>query len=232
MVRDGKVTATLQQAPLDEVIDTIADETGAELRGGVAPERLVTLRLDAVPVEDALERLLGSHSFTLTYDADGNLKRIELSAAAAAGPAAKAAQTAAPGAANDATADASTRMSDYIRGNPTVEVGGRLGRVLGTNTTTFQDVLREALKNEDPRVRAEGRRAMVKALVSDPQVRDALVATLDGMPDDTLARTLRSVAGADAGQLAAAFARYGRSAELSQRMQRAMVEIRRQGDGS
>src|SRR5262249_19728828 len=144
-VRDGKVTAALQQAPIDEVIDAIADETGAELRG-VAPEREVTLRLDAVPVEDALERLLGSPGFTLTYDADGNLKRIELSVANAAGAAPKAATaSAASNTPQTAASEASTRMSDYINGNPTVEVGGRLGRVLGTNTATFQDVLHQAL---------------------------------------------------------------------------------------
>jgi hypothetical protein len=225
------VTAALQQAPIDEVIDAIADETGAELRG-VAPDREVTLRLDAVPIEDALERLLGSHSFTLTYDADGKLKRIELSTAGGAGAASKATTAAgAPGSpANPATENA--RLNDYIRGNPTVEVGGRLGRVLGTNTSTFQDVMREALKNEDPRVRAEGRRAMVRSLVTDPEVRGALVATLDGMPAEALARALRGVAGADAEQLAAAFARYGRSAAISQRMQRAVIEIRRQDDGS
>lgn len=231
-VRDGKVSAALQQAPLDAVIAAIADETGAEVRGGT-PEREVTLRLDAVPLEDALERLLGSHGFTLTYDADGHLKRITLSTAGEAGPASKApTATAGPSSTENPATEAGARMSEYIRGNPTVEVGGRLGRALGTNTATFQDVIREALKNDDPRVRAEGRRAMVKTLVSDPSVRDALVATLDGMPDDALARTLRSVAGADAEQLAVAFARYGRSAALSQRMQRAMIEIRRQGDGS
>src|SRR5262245_8890222 len=84
VVRDGKVTATLQQAPLDVVVAAIAKQTGAEVRGAVPPGREVTRQLDAVPLEDALERLLGAHSFTLTYDSDGNLKRIALATTAGA----------------------------------------------------------------------------------------------------------------------------------------------------
>ncbi|HWP66166.1 MAG TPA: hypothetical protein VNO26_09660, partial [Candidatus Limnocylindria bacterium] len=90
-VRDGRVTASLRQAPLDAVIAALARETGAEVRGALPEPRTVTLDLDAVPLEAALERLLGSRSFTLTYDAEGRLKRLALPAggatAAAAPPA-------------------------------------------------------------------------------------------------------------------------------------------------
>ncbi|HWP67270.1 MAG TPA: hypothetical protein VNO26_15335, partial [Candidatus Limnocylindria bacterium] len=135
------------------------------------------------------------------------------------------------GSGNPAT-DPNARVSEYVRGNPTVAVGGRLGRALGTNTATFQQVLHAALKDEDPRVRAQGRRVVVKTLVADPTVRDALVATLNGMPDDALARALRSIAGADAEELAIAFARHGRSPELSRRMHDVVGVLRRQGGAS
>jgi len=230
VVRDGKVTATLEQAPLDLVVAAIAEQTGAEVRGSVPPGREVTRRLDAVPLEDALERLLGTHGFTLTYDADGHLKRIAL--AMGAGESAPKAPAPATSPVAGPSDDVSARVSQYISGNQTVQVGGRLGKALGTDTATFQDVLRVALKDPDPRVRAEGRRSMVRALTSDPTVRDALVATVGGMSDDVLARSLRSIAGADAERLATAFARYGRSPELSQHMQRAVAEMHRQGAGS
>ena len=234
VVRDGKVTGSLQQAPLDAVVDSIADQTGAEVRGAVQPGREVTLRLDAVPLEDALERLLGAHSFTLTYDSDGRLKRIALATTAGNTHPAAAAPARSPvsGPMDPAAAEATKRISQYVQGNQTVEVGGRLGKALGTDTATFQDVLRVALKDPDPRVRAEGRRSMVRAITGDPTVREALVASVSGMSDDVLAQALRNVAGADAARLAAAFARYGRSPELSQRMQKAVAELHRQGSGS
>ena len=56
VVRDGKVTARLEQAPLAAALAAIAQETGAEVRGEVLNPRPVTLELDAVPLEDALER--------------------------------------------------------------------------------------------------------------------------------------------------------------------------------
>ena len=43
VVRDGKVTGSLQQAPLDAVVDSIAEQIGAEVRGAVQPGREVTL---------------------------------------------------------------------------------------------------------------------------------------------------------------------------------------------
>jgi len=234
-VRDGKVTARLERAPLAAVITAIAEQAGAELRGEVLDPRTVTLELEAVPVEAALERLLGAQSFTLTYRSDGRLKRITLGSD---GARARAASPGAPGPAGTPAAgspesrEATRRVGEYVQSDETVGVSGRLADALGTNTTTFQQVLGTALKHDDPRVRAEARRAMVKALAADPEVRAALVAAVDGMPDATLLQTLRSVAGADAEQLAITFARYGRSPALSRRMQHAVSELRRQGDGS
>lgn len=231
VVRDGKVTARLERAPLAAALTAIAGQTGAELRGEILDPRTVTLELEAVPVDAALERLLGAQSFTLTYRHDGRLKRITLGRNGARGRGTNP-NAPAPPALSPEAQEATRRVGDYVKSNQTVPVGGRVADALGTDTAAFQQVLGTALKHEDPRVRAEARRTMVNALVADPEVHAALVAAIDGMPDETLVRTLRSVAGADAEQLARAFARYGRSPTLAHRMQRALAELRRQGDGS
>src|SRR5262245_54685744 len=113
VVRDGKVTATLEQAPLDQVVAAIAAQTGAEVRGAVPPGREITRRLDAVPLEDALERLLGAHGFTLTYDSDGHLKRIALATTAGGAHPAATAQMPALPPMDDAAAEATKRVSQY-----------------------------------------------------------------------------------------------------------------------
>ena len=232
VVRDGKVTARLERAPLEATIAAIVEQTGAELRGQLLAPREVTLDLDAVPVDEALERLLATQSFTLTYRSDGRLKRIALGREAARAHGARPNGPANAAAPTPETQEATRRVGEYVRDNETLRVGGRLGRALGTDTATFQQVLGTALKHEDPRVRADARRVAVKALAADPEVRASLVAALDGMPDDRLLSTLRGLAGADAEKLALAFARYGRSATLSARMQHAIAELRRQPDGS
>jgi hypothetical protein len=235
VVRGGAVTARLERAPLADVVSAIAEQTGAELRGELVAPGPVTLELQAVPLAEALERLLTVQSFTLTYRSDGRLKRITLGREAARGREAnpktsgRAGTTSSP---SPESQEATRRVAEYVRGNETVPVGGRLGRALGTDTPTFQQILGTALKHEDPRVRAEARRVAVKALAADPEVRSALVTAVDGMPDETLVKALRGLAGDDAARLALAFARYGRSAALSMRMQRAISELRRQSDGS
>jgi len=185
-----------------------------------------------VPLEDALERLLGAHSFTLTYDSDGHLKRIALAmTAGAAHPATAAgAQTPALPPMDDAAAEATKRVSQYIQRNQTVQVGGRLGKALGTDTATFQDVLRVALKDPDPRVRAEASRSMVRALTGDPTVRDALVASMNGMSDDVLARALRSIAGADANGVLRGHEEGMASSEIDRFRQPAPLRFLRSGD--
>jgi len=235
VVRDGTVTARLERAPLADVVSAIAEQTGAKLRGELLAPRPVTLELQAVPVAEALERLLGVQNFTLTYRSDGHLKRITLGREAARGHGvdphapARGGTTPMPSAESQ---EATRRVAEYVRSNETVPVGGRLGRALGTDMPNFQQVLGTALKHEDPRVRAEARRVAVKALTADPEVRAALVTAIDGMPDETLVKALRGLAGDDALQLALAFARHGRSAALSMRMQQAVSVLRRQSGGS
>jgi hypothetical protein len=230
-VRKGTLTATLERVPVATVIATLVEQTGAELRGEVLTPHDVTVELHDVPLDEALERILGDQSFTLTYDADGRLKRIVLGGEAVRTPTAKpgAPVTAggpAPWPPNKEVADAARRVAEFIQSDPTVPVRGRLAKALGTETSTFKQVVTAAIKHEDARVRAEARRATVKSLVADPELRVAVVTTIDSIPDDALVKALRSAAGADATLLANAFARHGRSPVLSRRMQRLISQLR------
>jgi hypothetical protein len=232
VVHQDKVTAILERVPVTTVLTTIVEQTGAELRGDVPAPHDVTLELHDAPLEEALERILGEQSFTLTYEADGRLKRIVLggTASPASGPSGPAAGASTPGAPSPEVADATRRVAEFVQSDRTVTVDGHLAEALGTGTTTFQQVLAAALRHEDPRVRAEARRAAIKSLVADPEVRMAFATTIDSLSDTALVHALRTAGGPDAEELATALGRHGRSPVLARRMQRALPQLRAPAD--
>src|SRR5206468_1553830 len=64
-------------APLTAVLEEIAHQSGAAIRGE-ASVRGVSASFEDVPLPDALVRLLGEQNFTLRYDSDGKLRTIDL----------------------------------------------------------------------------------------------------------------------------------------------------------
>ena len=234
VVRDHTVSAKLHGVPLPAVLARLSEASGAALTGEAADSRDVTLTLRRVPFEEALKRLLRTQSFTLTYDGDGGLKRITLGGAARETSASTAGATGRqepPATSADQAKEAVQPLARFLQANRLVRVSGRVARFLGTNVAPFGDVLQAALKSEDAQVRARARRIMVQALTEGPEVRGALVAMLGPLPDDKLAALLRGGGGVDAQALAEAFARYGRSVELTRAMQRALAQMRAQPVG-
>src|SRR5438105_8588602 len=75
--RDDRLTIRARDTPVGEVVDALKRQSGAEVRGAV-PEGAVSAEIDTLPLREALARLLGERSFTLTYGEDGRLKTIEL----------------------------------------------------------------------------------------------------------------------------------------------------------
>ena len=75
--RDDRVTVHAEQVPRADVLAAIARATGAELRGQVIDAGDLTIVFDAVPLGDALHRVLGTQSFTVTYG-EGARVRVRL----------------------------------------------------------------------------------------------------------------------------------------------------------
>lgn len=232
VVAGDTVTATLRAVPLDRVLSEIARQTGAELVGHPAPARDVTGDLHAIPLNEALHRLLGPWSFTLTYTRDGHLKRILIGGGPSEGSAAGIAGATRPSAGTRERADGGastverTATGGTFPGASPVAVQGRLARVLGTNLAPFDDVWQAALTNEDRRVRAMARRAAIRALTADPEVHESWAAATAAAPVDALIAVLRAIGGTDARELALAFARYGRSDDVARTMRRAVDQMR------
>ena len=75
---DDRLTAHVDAVPVHQVLDAVATASGATIRGQPLDDRPVSADLDAVPIDDALHRLLGSQNFTLSFGSGGRLKTVVL----------------------------------------------------------------------------------------------------------------------------------------------------------
>jgi hypothetical protein len=73
-----RVTAHFQGVPVGDALAAVARAVGAEIRGSIAAPHDVSLELTAVPLGEALARLLGEQNFTVRYGDGGRVKTIEL----------------------------------------------------------------------------------------------------------------------------------------------------------
>ena len=78
VVDQGRLTISVQDAPLDEVLQAVGDESGIaiETRGDLAAS--ITISFADVPLYEGIRRLLRGHSYMLSGDVDQS-RRIEIS---------------------------------------------------------------------------------------------------------------------------------------------------------
>lgn len=192
--RDDALTVRLTEAAVGDVLADLGHQAGADIRGEVPSGRTVTAEFDAVPLPEALHRLLGEQNFALVYAEGGRLRTIKLLGApqqAAAGAVAPVA-SASPSPAKPASVQS---LLGLMASHPPVPIGGRLAQVLGSSTATLAQVLEASVHQEDPVLRSEAVRAALQAFEADPQLRSTFVSTLNGIDDAELATLLRGVAG-------------------------------------
>src|ERR1051326_1203772 len=72
------LTVRLAKAPLADVLDEVARQTGAEVHGELRAPHEVTAEFDTVPLPEALHRLLGDQNFALVYGTGGRLRVVKL----------------------------------------------------------------------------------------------------------------------------------------------------------
>jgi len=200
-VSDGRVSLDARDAPLQAILDEIGDRTGLRVRfdePGTAQigDELVTLTLDAVPVEEALRRLLRERDFVLVY-APGRPAEAHVysrSAEAAGGEAPPAASVSSAPPAEPVDRNGAAALRNEALGNPDPAARARAleGLAASADQKATRDTLLEVLEREhvpgllrraldivglqDARARQvlEGRAAYDPA----PEVRDAARALL------------------------------------------------------
>jgi hypothetical protein len=192
--RDDRVTIRAQESAVTDILDQLRQQSGAELRGEPPPTGPVTLQVEAVPVREALERLLGERSFTLTYGQKGRLKVIELKG----GP--QAARNAPPeepearpgGLPRKVVWDGVAHVFAVPK---VVPVTGPLAEALGSNRVFFVHLMQAAADRcEDRLCRKQAWRAGLRAMEEDQELRNAFLGATGLMDDEELTAFARAMA--------------------------------------
>lgn len=204
---DGRLTARIDGVPLGDVLDALARETGAEVRGEVLAPRDVTMRFDDLPIERAVDRLLGPQSFTLRYGADGRLQSIDLGGLPAGPPA--------------RPEDPETGAAPDLQWHRVPLTPG-LQRALNREYAPLAAVIDAAAHRSNARVRAEATQLVVTTIETDPALRKSIL----GMSDAALAALLRQFAGQRVADVVGGIMGAARSFELRTKAARVLQELR------
>jgi hypothetical protein len=205
--QDGRLTARLDGEDLTEVLGEVARQAGLEVRGTPTDPQPLRLQLDAVPLADALPRLLAGQSFLVTWGG-GRIKGVRL--LGGAHPTTLLATGESPASAPIEEGETGSLAASH---RPVV-IGGRLARAVGAEETNFSEIMGVAMQNPDPRVRADALRVGLRIVDAEPELRSDLLQALDGLDDAHVAAWLTKVAGSYAGEVARRAARTSRSGSL------------------
>jgi hypothetical protein len=210
---DDALSVHVRQRPLADVIDEVARQTGATVKGSLKNPRDVSADFDAVPLADALGRLLGGdQNFALIYGGDGKLRTLRLLGSVDAQRASGATRVpAGPTAAGVQQPQATPASLAEVMAKTPIPLSGRLAQALGPQAQ-LSDLITAGLRNEDPSIRAEAVQTAIRTIENNSEMRSAVMGTLQGMDDAHLATMVRGMA-ADHGEefliQAAGHARHG-----------------------
>ena len=184
--RDDRLSVHASDVPVRDVLEEVTRQSGATVRGTV-PDDKVSATFDALPLREALARLLGDRSFTLVYADTGRLKAIELKGAAGAQKSSVEAR-ASDKDGKKARWDTLERVFDDKRPVP---VDGTVAEASGKSEVTWQELLGTAANHDNPVVRAEAFRAAVREVDRNPAMRAAVLKALTPLSAEELAELAR-----------------------------------------
>jgi hypothetical protein len=217
------LTVRLDKVPLSDVLSDIGQQSGAEIRGTLREPREVTADFEAVPLSEALARLLGDQNFALVYDKEGSLRAVKLLGGPLAGGAAPPVVAALP---PPSAGKTPIDIRELLLSHPPVPVHGRLAQTLGTDSATLQQLMELSFHNEDPTVRAEALRAGVQTLEGEPNLRQAVIGALNSFDDAALSTLLRGAAGANAEEVAMQVLTQSRAPEVRVKASSVLQKLR------
>lgn len=226
--QSDRLTLRAKDTPLADIIDALKRQSGAELHG-TAPDKTTSATLDAVPLREALERLLGTESFALTYGDGGHLKKIELRG----GPV-EAKSTPQPteptpgrGSHDGKTPEHWLAVLDGL--SVPVNVSGPLREKAGAEVVGWDFMLHWASQHDDPAMRAEAIRTAVRAIEANDQMREGVIGSLLRMNDQQLNEYVRAMARSIEDEpilLVKSIVRYSRDSEVRSRAHDLIRQLR------
>jgi hypothetical protein len=223
------LTVKLAKVPVSDVLAELSRVSGAEIRG--QPNgRDVSAEFEAVPLPDALHRLLGDQNFALIYGDGGKLKAVKLLGGPQSQPAAGNATAGVPKPvmAPTPTGDPGMVLRLFASQSP-VPVTGRLAQALGGETATFQQLMDTGMHHEDAGIRAEAVRAGLQGIERDANLRTAVLNTVNALDDAQLGDMVRGMAGERAEEFMMHVATQSRASELRIKASSVLQQIRNAG---
>src|SRR5262249_47624987 len=205
-LKGDRLTVRVTGVPLDDLLNAIADQSDAEIRGSVLAPRDVTTDFENVPVQDGLHRILGDQNFLLTYRQDGTLRTLAL----LGGP-----EEAPP---STRVVKAGATLAELMQRSVPVIPGTKVARFLGHDSATLQQLGDVMRGQDDVRLRMEAMRAGVNGIDSQQDLRDATVKALQGADDAVIQSVARGLAGDRARETVSQIATLSRTPEIRTRM--------------
>jgi hypothetical protein len=201
--RDSSLSVRLTDVPVADLLNEIARATGAVIVGRARRSGTVTAEFEDVPLPEALARLLGASSFTLTYANGAQPSTIHLldsdgtETAGAVAPSQGASRTAEPSAGD---------LAQLLHAAPPIKLGKSLQRVVGQDSASLARIGQVLLESDDANARAEALGLVRQSIAADPALRARIEQVLAAMNDDVLVETIRRVGKDQARELASAIA--------------------------
>jgi hypothetical protein len=224
---DDTVTIRADKASAATVVSLIGKESGAQVRGVVPADRVVTLDLEKAPVKEALERVLGEQNFTLTYGDDGKLKVIQLKGGREEAPPPTIAQADFGGRERGDTPEMWYRMYLLFEGRPKVPVEGRVAELSGKDALNWDYLVNVSYGVNDPRARREAVRTAMRAIEGDPEFKAAILSAARGVSPAEFAQFARAITFDRAEELVRNIARESKIPEFQQQARAVLVELRK-----
>jgi hypothetical protein len=205
---NGVVSAKFDRVPADEAIAALARETNVEIRGELQDRREVTAHFERARFRDVVDRLVGEQNFTITYDAAGNPRRIDLLSVAS--------RSVAP-------CPILEEFSALVARWPEVDLPPVLATALGVPRGRLPWVLRHGMHHHDAAVGAAAASFFVRHVDSDQALRAAAMST----DDRRLLAQLRAWAGVGLPRVIDAFAAQASDPLLRSKARRLQDQLRR-----
>ena len=220
-VQQDRITGEFVGVSAEHALRQIADATGADVVGTVLEGRQITVKLDDVPLEVALQRILGTQSFSLVFEADGGLRRIRLINAPTA-PAPGATRAAAPG-----PMPAVSNPAQFMQLEVPISTVGPLAEKLGPGgKATMGQLFDLAARSDDAGTRVAAVDASMAAIERDTNLQGSSDSMLTGLDDQSLAMLIRSTAGDRANELMSRILSRTRRPEFRQRIVNTLRALR------
>jgi hypothetical protein len=211
-IQRDRITGDFTGMSVEDALRQIATATGADVVGTVVDDRQITLKLNDVPLEVAMQRILGTQSFSLVFDGQGGLRRIRLINAPAATAPSTARVPATP-------ATAVTNPAQLFAIEVPISTVGPLAEALGTGgKASLQQLFELAARSDDAGVRVAAIDASMAAIERDANLQGSIDRMLSGVDNESLAMMIRSSAGERATELMSRVLSRTRRPEFRQRV--------------